>query len=750
MKVTMKYNPYKVETSIIVDDENLVETTKISAYKKERLQVWIDKLFPMLEDELNDDTFEFTFVGTLPDYEDVEHFAESYPNVQLTHINVEETDDKFSQLEQLVEKMKNGPFEQLKDERIEENFKKALNSEFEIAVIATMSSGKSTLINAILGQELMPAKNEACTAKVSKIKNNPNIENYSAIAYGADGEILKTITNANVEDFTEFNDDPEIQLIEIEGNIPSIKSGKMNLVLVDTPGPNNSMDSSHRQHTLSVIKSDDKPMVLYVLNATQLRTDDDLALLHTVAEAMAVGGKQSKDRFLFAMNKADAFDPEKGESISGAIENVREYLEQQDIENPNIYPVSAQTAKVIRKNKNGLDLTRSERGNLMGIDLFIEEPSMHLNQYAPISPSLKNTIERNIQKSEDEYEEVLHYTGITSIEAAINEYLEKYAVTSKITNAVNTFQRIVEQEDMQNKIEQSILENSQQREAIKNVMETLSTELEKGDKANEFKEKIVNMDVNMEGFFAEVNKKTFKKLTVIPNKLKGKVKQYEAERILYKVEKEVMHLQDELAIDLENNISTALRTKAENYVMEYQTYVEGITSFETGTIQLANWNKALISADMNVEDLIQNYTSIERKSVGTREVKNPDKKWFTFWKKKYITETIYEEVEYVDLNGIKDETLVPIEELVEKNIQSAIQFTETELSKLKEFFVAEIDRLEHLMKERVLEIQNLANKSEDIKGQLEEHQEKREWLTEFIRELNQVLELKEKEVLFHE
>ena len=153
---------------------------------------------------------------------------------------------------------------------------------------------------------------------------------------------------------------------------------------------------------------------------------------------------------------------------------------------------------------------------------------------------------------------------------------------------------------------------------------------------------------------------------------------------------------------------------------------------------------------MNVEDLIQNYTSIERKSVGTREVKNPDKKWFTFWKKKYITETIYEEVEYVDLNGIKDETLVPIEELVEKNIQSAIQFTETELSKLKEFFVAEIDRLEHLMKERVLEIQNLANKSEDIKGQLEEHQEKREWLTEFIRELNQVLELKEKEVLFHE
>ena len=249
-----------------------------------------------------------------------------------------------------------------------------------------MSSGKSTLINAILGQELMPSKNEACTAKVSRIKNNPNIENYSAVAYNENGEILKTITNATVEDFTSFNDDPAIHLIEIEGNIPSIKSGKMNLVLVDTPGPNNSMDGSHRQHTLSVIKSDDKPMVLYVLNATQLRTDDDLALLRTVADAMAVGGKQSKDRFIFAMNKSDEFDPEKGESISGAMVGVKEYLEQQGIENPNIYPVSAQIAKVIRKKKNGLNLTRSEKADYFAKDLFLEEPTMHLNQYAPLSP----------------------------------------------------------------------------------------------------------------------------------------------------------------------------------------------------------------------------------------------------------------------------------------------------------------------------------------------------------------------------
>lgn len=749
MKVVMQYNPYKVETQLYVDNENLMESTKFSAYKNERLQVWIEKLFPMLVDEINDDIFEFEFIGTMPDFEDILQYVKFYPNVSLAHIQVEEIDDKFSRLEELVQMMKEGPFEQLRDERIEHNFQKALNSEFEIAVIATMSSGKSTLINAILGQELMPSKNEACTAKVSRIKNNPNITNYSAVAYDKDGEVLKTITNGSVENFTDFNDDPDIHLIEIEGNIPSIKSGKMNLVLVDTPGPNNSMDASHRQHTLSVIKSDDKPMVLYVLNATQLRTEDDLALLSTVADAMAVGGKQSKDRFIFAMNKADEFDPEKGESIAGAIENVQEYLEQQNIQNPNIYPVSSQVAKVIRKEQNNLKLTRSEKADLINVELFIEEPSMHLNKYAPISPSLKQGIVESIENTDDEYTKALHYTGITSIEAAINEYLEKYAVTSKITNAVNTFQRIVEQEDMKNKLEHAILADSQQREEIKRIMNSINEELEQGDKAAEFKKKIENLDVSQKQFFDEVNKKTFKRLLEIPNKLKGKVKKYEAERILNKVQNDVIMIQDNLVTDLEKTISMTLRSKAETYVAEYQSYIEGITNFESSTIKLANWNKALVSADLNVDSLLDNYSSTEKVVVGTKTVSNPDRKWYTFWRPKYIERNIYEDVEYVNLEAIKDE-LVDVERMIERNIKDAVSFTEQELKKLKLFFITEIERLENIMQQRINEIQVLAEQSSDIEEQLKSHQEKRLWLENFINKLEEVLELKEKGVIYSE
>lgn len=58
----------------------------------------------------------------------------------------------------------------------------------------------------------------------------------------------------NLEVMERFNNNEEVSDIEIKANIPNISSGKMNLVLVDTPGPNNSRNSAHRDHTYRVIK----------------------------------------------------------------------------------------------------------------------------------------------------------------------------------------------------------------------------------------------------------------------------------------------------------------------------------------------------------------------------------------------------------------------------------------------------------------------------------------------------------------
>ena len=131
-------------------------------------------------------------------------------------------------------------------------------------------------------------------------------------------------------------------------------------------------------------------MVLYVLNATQLGIQDDNDLLNTVAEQMKSGGKQSKDRFIFAVNKIDEFDTEAGESVSKTIREVREYLEEKGIENPNIFPVSALMAKLIRMDQNGHKLTK-KKSVLREHDLFIEEDELNLLKHAPLSENVKKT-----------------------------------------------------------------------------------------------------------------------------------------------------------------------------------------------------------------------------------------------------------------------------------------------------------------------------------------------------------------------
>ena len=66
----------------------------------------------------------------------------------------------------------------------------------------------------------------------------------------------------------------------------------MRLILSDTPGPNNSRDIAHAKHIDDLIKADYKPMIMYILNATQLEITDDKTLLEKIEKAIQGSGKQ--------------------------------------------------------------------------------------------------------------------------------------------------------------------------------------------------------------------------------------------------------------------------------------------------------------------------------------------------------------------------------------------------------------------------------------------------------------------------
>ncbi|MDR3333918.1 MAG: dynamin family protein, partial [Treponema sp.] len=467
VEVKLSYNPFEAKTTL----EYKGKPEALSCFgdgKNSRLQEWLYDFFPDLKKKHNlgeGSECKVSFYGTPGDFDDLgiarEAFLRDNPGIQLDlqHLNPESKQlaSRLRDLKALFERMqRESSYEELRDTKLKPRFERAVNSEFEISVIATMSSGKSTLINAILGQEVLPARNEATTAKIARIRDVDGKADFTVRGFKRNGEELVPVppkvpaTPQVLEEMNDQEKSKDIALIELEGNIPNIKSREMRLILSDTPGPNNSDDQEHAKHIDELIKDDTyKPMIMYILNATQLEINDDKELLEKIATAMGKSGKQSKDRFLFVLNKADELDPGKKECVEKAIENCKAYLKNNfEICDARIFPASAFLAKVIRKARGklrsegkepGYDLTENEEDFLPKIQRFVNTEKRHLSNFSDLSPSckkqqgvmLQDAIAKNDQAAQAEI-----YSGIPAIELAINEYLDKYAITTKINQAI--------------------------------------------------------------------------------------------------------------------------------------------------------------------------------------------------------------------------------------------------------------------------------------------------------------------------
>ena len=288
-------------------------------------------------------------------------------------------------------------------------------------VVATMSSGKSTLINALIGKDLLPSRNMACTAKALAILDNDLMDGFRIHAVTADGKYSK-IENATKEAVNDFNFANNVSEMILEGQIRGIKNSKKSLFLIDTPGFNNSLDDSHELVTRKVLDEFDEGLILYIIDAMHMATYDDSAFLELVAEKL-----KAKPRFniIFAVNKADAIDP-KRESLDGLVANCKDYIESKGIKEPVIIPVSAAAALMFKKVLAGDDLSEFET----------DEFPRYLKRFGNNGFSLANYV--NIAERGDLSQTVdvdgtlcvraelygaLYNTGLTLLETVIDETL---------------------------------------------------------------------------------------------------------------------------------------------------------------------------------------------------------------------------------------------------------------------------------------------------------------------------------------
>ena len=267
-----------------------------------------------------------------------------------------------------------------------------------IMITANMSAGKSTLMNALMGKKINKTQNDTCTAKIHFLHNKAgedglNYEWEYDLELDASFDILM---NDNVE-----NDSHEIHvgtrfrsLCEIENKV----------CFIDTPGVNSSMDKTHRVMSNEAIKNIECDLLIYLFNAENIGSDDDIKHLKYVKD-------NYNGKVIFLVNRLDRFKKDS-DSVPQTLESVKKDLSRIGFGNPEVYPVSAYAAYLSKMEIYGEQLSEDERDDLEFVKRKLKKGEFSYEKYYP------DYAEVNI-KLQDDLGEVLLHSGILSLEEMI-------------------------------------------------------------------------------------------------------------------------------------------------------------------------------------------------------------------------------------------------------------------------------------------------------------------------------------------
>ena len=352
--------------------------------------------------------------------------------------------------------------------RINELDKKLDDQEYNIAVVANMSSGKSTFINALFGKNVLPSFEHATTDCATYIYSKPNIDKKAIIYFSDNKETIEVIENLEDEIKQYAQKDEEckndkyknvekIELFYPFKNLQISSSEDFSITFVDTPGPNSTGEfgQKHKDQTRNVLNSVD--MALFAFDFGQLDANlrsDEQGLWHTIKTRHE---KDNNFEIYFLINKIDLAMDDNFKEVTNpedakkrwyihekkAIEKLIKAAQSHGIKNPRIYPIVSKFALLDRHD---------------------------LSWKSPLS-SFKDTFKEVFGNSWEE--EYIKYLGVVNLEKDINEYINT-SVKEKILKIAFDNINEVENDEFRSLNEKKQILRKPKEEAERNINNALS------------------------------------------------------------------------------------------------------------------------------------------------------------------------------------------------------------------------------------------------------------------------------------
>lgn len=777
MEFRINYNPYELRSEFFLDGVRLPEDNRFSEIKEKRLQQWLNKngdwnglCNELLKEVSNDGSISIKFKGRAVDYKDLRLYLEQECSKKITLSEPAElSSNDHNIMEQLDEVIKNinskgrDVFSKEQLNSIQNSYENAKKADFKVCVIATMSSGKSTLINALLGRDLLPSNTAACTATITTIRDHELMKSFEVKCLDEEGKLVTERKNVTLKELEKFNADTEIKQIDLIGPIPGIESAKMSLFLVDTPGTNNSTNDDHEKLTDEIIRSGENTMIIYVINPTTVETKDSDGLLKSIANIMKNEGKQAEDRFLFVINKCDNLDPEdEDDTVENVIQTTTDYLSDKGIHYPNLFPVTAEIAKLIRMDKRGEKLTRKDKNEVSNwINYFESDDSedhefqrlLSFEKFASLSPEGRENIKVRLEearKNGDLESEALIHTGVPALEETVEEYLEKYAYPMKINDAVKDLIEIIDQEKMKKKFHKEMQKDKDFLEQVKQDIaksRTKVSELKK--KKTDIEEKIGSFEFNLNSI--QVKNEVFLALSKLTSEYSGKteIKKEASERIFKEFDTKQKEFLQDLEKRLSDQIETEIVARGKEMLKEFRQFMDEFkNSIKIGTYDFGKIIEFKNCDSKDLDSLIKANTK-EKKHQETYYQDNPERSGFLgrlkFWKPEKIEKTrTVSDGNFVNVSSTVETAVRGWNSKLNEQIDQAFKQAEDEVSRLNEYFQNNMDEAEKIVNKTLNEINdeinnNLNMKKEEREKNLEANQWKLSYIDSISQQLKEIL-----------
>ena len=207
-------------------------------------------------------------------------------------------DDVLSLLERLAELASAAKLNTAADELRIERIPALKEGKLSVVVLGEFNHGKSTLVNALLGGEVLPVGITPTTAQITRVY--PGEPGRVLVRF--DDESEEELAREQLDELVREEND-RVREIVVYDDHPLLQSG---VVFVDTPGVND-ISKQRVEVTYGIVPKAD--MVLMVLDATQILKRSELRFIE---ERLLTG---MRSRLVFVLGKMDRLDAEEGAEV---------------------------------------------------------------------------------------------------------------------------------------------------------------------------------------------------------------------------------------------------------------------------------------------------------------------------------------------------------------------------------------------------------------------------------------------------